>query len=238
MTLLWGRAKNEFPQVPPGTRVFIIGNGPSLRHTRLELLNGEHCWAVNQIHLIYDITKWRPTRVTFAEMTAGSPDWWPKIWASYDVNVDLEIQTFARDDAWWLKPELTELALFNACTHHDWRPGKRPEAWHLPQVCRYGGSVPMTIQLAVLHGYSKIYLLGCDLGFKPGSDNHFDENYADTHQIAENTNGINELRAWQLNGSRAAAHELAAKVSPVPIFNATIGGDLEAYPRVGLLDIL
>jgi len=238
MTLLWGRAKNDFKQVGPGTRVFVLGNGPSLLKTPLELLKDEHCWAVNQIHLIYPKTSWRPTRVTFAEMTAGSKDWWPKIWESYHQNVALGIQTFARDDAWWMTKELDKLTLFNACTHHDWRPGKRPDSWHFPQVCRYGGSVPMTINLAALHGYSEIYLLGCDLDFKPGNENHFDPRYADTHQVAEQTDGIDWIRAWQLSGSRAAAHELAAKVSPVPIYNATVGGSLEAYPRVKLEDIL
>jgi len=33
-------------------------------------------------------------------------------------------------------------------------------------------------------------------------------------------------------------HTVAKRSSPVPIYNATIGGNLEVYPRVNMLDVL
>ncbi len=205
-------------------RVFIIGNGPSLKKTPLELLEGEHSWAVNRVHLIYPETSWRPTHILFAEMTAGGSYWFPKIWES--VRENSQAKKYARDDAWWWTEEMEqyEINRYNACTHHDILPQhvgremeKAPEEWHFPQICKFGGSVPMTIQLAVQAGYDKMYLLGCDLGHKEGQDNHFHPEYAEDRSITAET-------AVKRNMQNGMAHQLAFENSPIPIYNATIGG--------------
>ena len=218
-------------------RVFVVGNGPSLNETPLELLRDEISWGVNRIHLIYPRTEWRPTHITFAEMTAGGAEWFPKIWESVKANP--QAKRYARDDAWWWTDEMPDdVVRFNACTHHDLRhelPGeefdKVPDDWHFPQICKFGGSIPMTIQLAVQEGFDPVYLIGCDLGHKAGSSNHFDSNYGASSGAADNLN-IDARTAWKRRTANAMAHALIARVSPVPIYNATVGGTLEAYPRV------
>ena len=216
-------------------RVFIVGNGPSLGRTDLELLKGEYSWGVNQIHMIYPQTSWRPTHVTFAEMTAGGEYWFPKIWEA--VRQNPQAKKFARDDAWWWTDEMErhDVTRFNACTHHDIldegppenRYDKVPDVWHFPQVCKFGGSVPMTIQLAVLEDiFDEIFLIGCDLGYKTGKDNHFHPDYAPGKR------GIVEGKAIKRNEVTAMAHEYALRNSPIPIYNATLGGELETYPRI------
>jgi len=42
-------------------RVFILGNGPSLKKTPFDKLKGEVTMAVNKIRLLYPHTDWRPT---------------------------------------------------------------------------------------------------------------------------------------------------------------------------------
>jgi len=42
-------------------RIFIVGNGPSLARTPMEMLAGESTMAMNNIHLLFDRTDWRPT---------------------------------------------------------------------------------------------------------------------------------------------------------------------------------
>lgn len=42
-------------------RVFLIGSGPSLKETPLELLRDEHTLAVNTIPDIFSMTNWRPS---------------------------------------------------------------------------------------------------------------------------------------------------------------------------------
>jgi len=216
------------------TRCFVVGNGPSLNKTPLELLEGEVSWGVNRIHLIYPRTSWRPTHITFAEMTAGGSDWFPKIWESVKMNP--QAKKYARDDAWWYTEEMDgyDITRFNACTHHDINPVKKttgPDRWHPPQICKFGGSIPMTIQLAVNEGFGPIYLIGCDLGHKAGSDNHFDKSYGASSGAIDKLN-IDEATALKRRTANRMGHELAFASSPVPIYNATVGGKLEVYPRV------
>ncbi|MGH7214847.1 MAG: hypothetical protein ACREIT_08790, partial [Tepidisphaeraceae bacterium] len=44
-----------------GRRAFLVGNGPSLIRTPLDLLAGEYTFAMNRIALIYEKTIWRPS---------------------------------------------------------------------------------------------------------------------------------------------------------------------------------
>ena len=214
------------------TRAFVVGNGPSLVKTPLDLLIGEVSWGVNQVHLLYPYTKWRPTHIVFAEMTAGGDDWWPLIWAAAKANP--QAKKYARDDAWWWTDEMEQFGInrFNACTHHDIFDNKGniyfdkvPEKWHFPQICKFGGSIPMTIQLAVKEGATEIFLLGCDLGQTAGRGNHFDPDYASIRPISADL-------AKRRNLENRMGHEYALRASPIPIYNASMGGELEVYERV------
>ena len=225
------------------SRFFILGNGPSLVKTPLHLLEGELSWGVNQVHLIYPYTDWRPTHITFAEMTAGGNDWFPKIWAAVKANP--QAKKYARDDAWWWTKEMEggwmgeddifipyDITRYSACTHHDIIDHEGhiyydsvPAKWHLPQICKFGGSVPMTVQLAVQEGADEIILLGCDLGHTAGTGNHFDSQYAGHRPITK-------AKAHWRNLANKMGHEFCKANSPVPIYNATLGGSLDVYERV------
>jgi len=77
------------------------------------------------------------------------------------------------------------------------------------------------IQIAVIEGADEIYLLGCDLGYAANKLNHFSEDYyIDTRRMGR----WDTLEVME-------AHKMAIKCSPIPIYNATIGGELELYPR-------
>ena len=100
-----------------------------------------------------------------------------------------------------------------------------PHSWHLPKLCSYGSSVNIAIQIAVNQGYKPIYLIGCDLGYKDNEPSHFSVDYE---------KGIEgDLRPARLaNLDTLNAHIIASRSSPVTIYNATIGGELEVYERV------
>ena len=64
------------------------------------------------------------------------------------------------------------------------------------------------------------------MDYEQGKPNHFDKRY-ETH--------AGRLRlARYTNLDLTAAHMVAARSSPVPIFNAGVGGRLEVYERVRL----
>lgn len=93
----------------------------------------------------------------------------------------------------------------------------------------------MAIQLAVRMGYAPIYVLGCDLGYKDADNqNWFAKGY-----LPPDAYKADQARRW--NALLEGAHGIAKRECDnlgIGIFNAGIGGDLKAYPRVKLEDIL
>jgi hypothetical protein len=126
----------------------------------------------------------------------------------------------------------TRIEFYNLCQHGNSQPGEpedKPSEWHLPLICRYGGSLAGAIQIATMEGYGPLYLIGCDLGFKEGKTNHFNPDYAE---------GARKLPADFLNMRALWAHNVAFRSCPVPIYNCTPGGELDVYPRISLEEVL
>ena len=212
------------------TRAFIVGNGPSLAHTNLDLLVGEVSFATNRISLIYDKTDWRPTHYVRSEgpELMGLPHY--SLWEDdirYHVgNPDIEVWCnfhFLQ----YVDIEGGNTSGLKTCTHYlsQFDDPYSPFMWHLPYICSYGSSVHVAMQIAVTKGYGPLYLIGCDLGYSDKSPSHFTEEYEVGYEdmlqpaTAANLNMLN-------------AHMIALRSSPVPIYNATIGGSLEVYKRV------
>jgi hypothetical protein len=223
-------------------RAFILGNGPSLRDTPLDLLNSEVSYAVNAIHLLYNTTDWRPTHLVIGDVTAAHRDWVHEGMRDNDertrrfldiinANPDAVVHIRGNYRSWATRLLDRDVDYFSVCSHHSLGVGetletKAPHEWHLPQICRWGGSVLMAIQLAARSGYKPLYLLGCDLNYAPGTGNHFADDYDEP---------IDAAKASALNAVIGHAHELAA--TQWDIYNAGRDGSLEAYERVGLEEL-
>ena len=225
-------------------RAFIVGNGPSLNDTPLELLEGEVSYGVNAVHLIYDKTDWRPTNLVIGDLDRGHMSWIndlrSKPWF-IDDRIDRFLEIIDNNDCKihirgayraWAERLLgdRDIDYFDVCTHHsrgitNTIADKAPESWHFPQICRWGGTVTMAIQLAMQH-YKPLYVIGCDLDYKPGTDNHFTKDYYEA---------IDADKAFNLNAVIANAHSLAN--SQWEIYNAGVGGSLDAYERVNLEEL-
>lgn len=217
-------------------RAFILGNGPSLKETPLDLLNNEVTFATNRIHFIYPETSWRPNFYVRAESMADtqSPtEAWLKDLLINIENPDTEV---------WCNPWFTKKTheatgksydanAIKACAHYTTNFDSEycPHLWHLPVLCSYGSSVNVAVQMAVQMGYGPIYLLGCDLGYGSGQD-HF---YPDS-----NDNEYEKRSAAKANVNTLNAHIIASRSSTVPIINATIGGQLEVYERKDIFEVL
>jgi len=123
---------------------------------------------------------------------------------------------------------------------------RRPESWHLGydkfdgvdpiseiKLCKYGSGLNCMLQQGYLEGYNPIYVIGCDLGFK-GRPRDCEEDH-DHFSPEYNLNYASEERAKIDNETHQDFHRMAyeyCKARGVNIFNAGIGGELEAYPRV------
>jgi len=174
------------------------------------LLNDEVTWAVNRIWKIFDRTDWRPTHYVRAEIPEYNEE---------HVKEDA-LEMMNQPSNLWFQEGFRGLSrrafmhkgieYFKTCTGgiHD---------WHMPLVCGYGTVVHVAMQLAILQGATELYLVGCDLGIP----DHF---YG-----KEGTN--NDVLAF-------AAHKIAVKCCPVPVYNSTVGGLLELYPRKKIEDVI
>lgn len=207
-------------------RCFVVGNGPSLLDTPLERLVAEYTFATNRITQIYPHTSWRPTHYVRVETpNQDDPeDYWNDCRWHIEQGITCTFPTEFRS----ILGEHSHVNYVNTCHHYKYPAGHRkaPRAWHLPFICDFGTAVTVCIQLAFLAGFDVIYLVGCDLGYS-GKGDHFYDSSQEHRQPPE-----------QANANMQYAHELARRCCPVPIYNATRGGNLMAYPRINLERIL
>jgi len=234
-------------------RVFLVGNGPSLARTNLDLIADEPSFGMNRIHLVYPQTRWRPTYFMWSDLPQRENDREAllehiqsreKCYVRRDVYDQLLGRWRAFPDP-WLDAEAENVTAWDFHPDHLCAsPGSKhwPDKWCFPReanvLCKLGTGMGPMMQQAIKLGYNELYLLGCDLDWHvlEGDDdsNHFSREYEAELEVhtADRARFNNEL------GKRM--HELAAewcKENGIWVFNATIGGSLEAYPRANLEDV-
>ena len=217
------------------TRCWIVGNGLSLRETPLELLKDEVTFGVNRIHKIYEFKEWRPTY--YVRMEIDPLDWREAaVWHAengykcyYASHIAHTVAELRRPD--WPLDNVVAIRMVCRHTKSSYSYGVKPEGWHFPKLCCYGSVVNVTTQIAVLEGYNPIYFVGCDLGYNEQGLNHFDDDYGNW----------NEMDQSERNETEEHMHEVIKEECDrrnVEIFNATVGGQLEIYPRIDIREIL
>jgi hypothetical protein len=226
-------------------RAFVIGNGPSLVQTNLDLLTDEITFGCNRLLPLYETTKMRVRHYVRSEgmELLNFPD--PSVWADdvlYHLNspdVTTWMNPYFRinlekinEGKAWQNEKPGRVNWIGACTHYLTHYDKDdcPYLWHLPNFCSYGSSVTVAIQIAVTLGYSPIYLVGCDLGYVDGKPSHYHPDYEKGYEQM--------LRpAKYANLDTLMGHIVAKRSSKTPIYNATVGGQLEVYDRVCFEDL-
>lgn len=218
-------------------RHWVLGNGRSLRETPLERLQGETVWAMNRIHLYYPETSFRPTYFFMCDWNQQNPkNYWRECITAH-WHTPKWLWTGFRDGHRYF-PELEPIGdvpnttWIERCEKHHYYMGdnysKRAESWHLPELCTAFSGIGTVMQLAVQQGATEIYLLGCDL---------YESNYENNFMVREYANDPRD-RSEIDNINMTQVHEVARRSSPVPIYNATLGGALEVHPRVNFFDVV
>ncbi len=196
-------------------RHFILGNGPSLNDTPLDLLKGEVVWGMNRPPI-------KPTYYYCMDVNERDRHWQDAVKRNLDCK-----KVFLRN-GWQGMFRGENITWLDICERHHWYAAdnyrKRAESWHLPELCTAFGSMYVVMQLAVMNGATEIYLLGCDLF--TGQGDHYRDDYPElVDQVARNQ-------------IERHIHMVARRSSPVPIYNATIGGALDIHPRVDIFEVL
>lgn len=214
-------------------RCFVIGNGITLKADDLDRIAGQPSIACNRINLIYPDTRWRPTIYVHPESLA--PDL-PYI----QENIDLGIECYLGEH--FAKPPRGVLGLDDApnihwikdCHHHlhNFDSPEILDEWHLPQLCSFGGSVNIAMQIAVRKGFDEIILFGCDLLYRDRKPSHMHPDY---EHGGEQPAFYARRNAFY--GHVQALNWIHRKQKNVTVLNATRGGMLELWQRVNLNDL-
>lgn len=210
-----------------GNRCFIIGNAPSVCGMDLAPLNHEYTMVVNRGFLLRGQGLKHATFYGISDHNA---------YADYgsQIPADFADHTCIFGSVPWQKnaSRLNVMAMYTERSRRKHMSAgffqfnlKRPVA-HSKTV------VLQMMQMAVYAGFSEIYIIGVDNDFSM-SNMHF---YKDTPQEKHN------MRVWGLDPCEdnekafAAAHNLLAKKG-VHVYNAGVGGKLQALPRVNYKDL-
>lgn len=161
---------NDFNNKHKGERVFIIGNGPSLKHTPMDLLQNEYTIATNQISLIYDQTNWRPTY--YVNFKHGDTQDYKieKCMESVELGIPCFMSAKLKDRV----PERDNIMHIDSIRINDkqmlekYSEGQKiNKIWSddITNNVFRSNSVYSMAQIASYMGFEKLYFVGCD-GFQ------------------------------------------------------------------------
>ena len=248
-----------------GKRIFLMGNGPSLNKMDLELLKGEYVFGCNGCFLLFDRISWRPQFYTCVD-TRVLPDRAPDIRSMHARYPEMQmffpsiLRTYdgsgRRTKTQDLIPADRNVMYFD---DHPPDPHRLPYSAFSLEAER-GLVIPNTVtitmmQLAYHLGFDEIYLIGCDTSYTvpntvvqegpalstgeglfltstaDDDSNHFDPTYFGRDRAWHQPKVEDMIGHYQQ--CKAVLDELG-----VAVFNATVGGQLEVFPRVDYRDVL
>jgi hypothetical protein len=211
-------------------RVFLIGNGPSLRETNLDLIKDEYSIAMNRISLVYGFTKWRPSYYLYTADNINNKIWGEK-WklsvneaVSYPGTTSFVWRAFAdkvaaMPNTVWID-NVTEFDIGEEGTFST-----NAAQW----TSKTGTSMNVALQLAYFMGFKQVFLLGCDLNWKTTTGTEEDPNHFDRSYSARIPDG--ELERLRMRRTHEHAYRFF-KSAGREVYNATQGTLLDVYPLV------
>jgi hypothetical protein len=232
----WDALKDKYK----GKRVFLIGNGPSLNETPLYLLKDEYTMCFNRVNILFERLTWKPT-----------------FYACVDGTV---VQDNADEINKLILPEVqygffTDFHMFQFVNIKKKIDDRKNVLWLYSGVDTFSTDMPKigpcpTVALAAMQvlpylGFSEIYILGMDMNYKihttvntlehneiqskdDDDPNHFDPRYfGKGKKYHQPTQTVMDNTFAALENARNKLEKTSTR-----IYNATLGGILEVFPRV------
>lgn len=219
-----------------GRRCFILGNGPSLRKTNIDLLTNEITIASNGIFLLFGEYSYRPTYYTIEDRVVAEDR------AEQINSMKDSMKLVPYDLAYCIKNDSMTQYINFIRRYHPFPKFSEKFA----EVSYWGGTVTfLNIQLAYFLGCTEIYLIGVDHNYQvqpeqilkgpvivsqADDQNHFHPDYFGKGYRWHDPN----LERMELS-YRCAKRFLEEK--GVKIFNATEGGKLEVFTRKNYFEL-
>jgi len=219
----------KFKDKHKGEDCFIIGNGPSLKHMDLSPLREHHSFGQNKIFLLFDKVDLN---------------------LSYLVSVNqLVIEQSAREF------EAMKCPVFLSYTAAKGVVAEQPNIQRLhtlnlwsfyediaQPICEGNTVTFVSLQIAYYMGFKRVFLIGVDHSFKQSGKSHETQVYKgddENHFHPDYFKG----QQWQLAdvyGSEVSYHlaNYFYQKDGREIFDATVGGKLEVFPKISFEDAL
>lgn len=223
-----------------GKRCFIIGNGPSLTGSDLDLIQGEISFACNRIYNIFNKTTWRPDfwMCTDAECLAdefqnikkleGPVKFIRSMGKKYDIEEKDQIHKIIIYDRFVLdKSKFMKNSLSTECHKYF--------SMSFTVTCE-------EIEFAMYMGFKEIYLLGVDHNYPISIDKSGKKVVDSSVRSHFGGGGSKDANLHYIYIDAATqcyqVYQDYAKQHGIHIYNATRGGKLEVFERVNLDDIV
>ncbi len=229
----------RFYNIHENRRIFLIGNGPSLKTSDLDILhiNHEICFGFNNIHSIFERTDWRPDYY-------GIADYYGFMIGKEKLGIVPGIHFF------WdlfasISPDLMKdpRNFFFRYIRNGYSLDEMPDFSNDVTnglFLGYSATYDIGLQMAAFMGASEIYLIGMDHNQPNKSShegNHF-EGYLSDQVLKDD-----KMTFYPIENSKKGyerdkverAFEMAERYSRMHgfrIYNATRGGTLETFERV------
>jgi hypothetical protein len=233
-----------------GQRCFIMGSGPSLNKMDLELFRKEYVWGLNKCYLLFDRISWRPAFYVAVD-TRVVPD--------SAAEIDQLIRTLSETACFFPIQYREEQVLQSAPNVYwyrqlGWADTAPPERTFTTDASEWVAGVrTVTIaamQLAAYLGFNPIYLIGCDTSYSVPPSVRFEEGDTDKLISTDDDDASHFDQRYFGKGSKwhqphvermIFNYEQAKRVCDslgVRVYNATVGGKLEVFPRVNYTEVL
>jgi hypothetical protein len=223
----------KFKGIHKGKRVFLIGNGPSLTTSDLDLLhkNNEICFGCNKIYKIFDKTEWRPDYY-FASDKMMLEEF------SEDIEtMDVPFKFLERHRISYFNKSASEnnniiFPTMNYEEYYPRYPGISEDAGKI-LMWLYSVVSEMMFQTALYMGFSEMYLLGIDnnSGIEKTVKHFYDNDLGET-EFGEFV--INTMNSPPKANKAFEKIRLYSDKHGIKVYNATRGGYLEAFERANL----
>lgn len=213
-----------------GNKAVIVCNGPSLLESNLDLLGDTFTFGMNKINLMFETNAFRPSCIVSVNRLV--------IEQNRDFFNSTEIPLYLASNSIDLVPPRNNIVYLHTDVQH------KRFAMDCSISVYPGHTVTfVALQLAYHLGFSRVALIGCDHNFtfsgypnqevvaKKADTNHFHPNYF--------SGGV----TWQAPdlSESEVAYKLAKRAFDEDgrqIYNATVGGKLEIFPRISIEDFL
>lgn len=226
-----------------GKRCFMIGNGPSLTISDLEMLKGEVTFGCNMIYKIFDRTDWRPNYICMSDRTL--------IRGIAPILPDIDTTIFTSHVAYKGMAEKPKKVIYayNAAPDPAYYVHGNLLGYY---VGSFASVMTYALELAMYMGFEEMYLLGVDASNNMTKGvGHFINNYYDkdtkekekerAQKYYGNTEeSLEKFGEWTVNKQVDAYQVIKdyADKHGFKIYNAGRGGELEVFPRVNLDEVL